>query len=287
MRTTSLPCCEAYTVDCPSCGLRDWNGSGRVRATRLSRCGNCGLLGTTHFLDGTKSTDLLYEANAQDFREYRERYLQSRLEVYRRFLPGIDKFRDGNRLLEVGAGYGYFVEFAARAGWAAEGIEISRYSCEVARSRGSNVQHGELRDVAASNPPYDVIVMWDVIEHFTQPREVISMCRNLLRKGGALVMRTPNGQALGRSRAPGRVAYRNLAYPANTAEHVFHFRPEELNSIVEQVGFETVDVNCIGEWKEYVIPGNNSVVIAGRWLVLRYAYRRGWPYEFVLTAIRK
>lgn len=286
---TTLPArsSEIYVVQCPGCGLCDWRGCGSVRRAPLSRCNRCGLLGTTHFLTGARSTDRLYEVDLQNLEEYREQYLQSRLEVYRRSLPTIENFREGNRLLEVGAGYGHFLELAARAGWVAHGVEISQYCCEVARSRGLTVLHGQLQDVQPVGAPYDVIAMWDVIEHFTQPIEVILMCCKLLRKGGALVMRTPNAQALNPSFAPGRIAYKNLAYPANTAEHVFHFRPQELVSIIEKLGFETIDVQSRGCWKEYVIAGNNPFVIAARWGIMRYAYWRGWPYEFVLTAVRK
>jgi 2-polyprenyl-3-methyl-5-hydroxy-6-metoxy-1,4-benzoquinol methylase len=201
-------------------------------------------------------------------------------------MPCLERFRDTGRLLEIGCSYGYFLETARRAGWRAEGVEISGYASEVARSKGFEIHQAELKTLALHRGSYDVIAMWDVIEHLIDPAEVVALCRDLLRSGGALVARTPNAHALaGRGGLPGLV-YRHFTYPANTPEHVFHFTPENLSSLLRNKGFERVEIDDYGGWEERIISGRNAIVRMGRSLIMRYALFRQWPYEFVVTGVK-
>jgi 2-polyprenyl-3-methyl-5-hydroxy-6-metoxy-1,4-benzoquinol methylase len=282
----ALPVPDPGMLKCPVCGSTAWGPAPGVRGVSLVRCAQCGLLGTTHFVTGARSTETLYDVSEENHAEYRRHYLPHRLAAYRRFLPGLEQFRKSGRLLEVGSGYGYFLEMAAKAKWDCEGVEISAYCCEIATRLGCKVRQKPLRDAGLAAETYDIVVLWDVIEHFTEPDAVVRMCRSLLRKGGALVMRTPDGRALARSLGPVRTAYRHLVYPANTAEHVFHFTPDDLSSMVTNLGFAVQSVECDESWQERVISGNNQLVLTARHLIMRYAYWRAWPYEFVLTAIK-
>lgn len=271
---------------CPTCRCRSWVPASSVRGVPLSRCARCGLLGTTHFVTGEKTTEDLYDVDPRNLAEFREQYLPHRLALYARVLPQLEQFRHTGRLLEVGSGYGYFLEMAARVNWKCEGVEISPYCCQAARERGCRVHEGHIEDAALAHGEYDVVALWDVIEHFTHPDEIIRLCQSLLRPGGALVMRTPDARALAATLQPARAAYQHLVYPANTAEHIFHFTPRDLAAVVTRSGFEANTVDCEQPWNERVISGNNRWVLAARWLIMRYAHWRGWPYEFVMTAVK-
>lgn len=274
-------------LSCPVCQSRLWPSAPSVRGVAMSRCAGCGLLGTTHFVAKSKTTHALYDVEAENLAVYRRQYLPHRLALYERFLPELQPFRQTGRLLEVGSGYGYFLEKANAAGWSSEGVEISPYCCQVARQRGCKVRQAQLEDAELAPGSYDVVILWDVIEHFTGPDAVVRHCHSLLRPGGALVMRTPDGRGLDPTLKPVRAAYRHLVYPANTPEHVFHFKPQDLATLVADCGFEVRSTDCEQRWRERVISGNNNFVRAARWFIMRYAHWRDWPYEFVLTALRK
>jgi 2-polyprenyl-3-methyl-5-hydroxy-6-metoxy-1,4-benzoquinol methylase len=246
----------------------------------------CDLLGTTHFLTGARTTDDLYDVDHPNLVAYQKQYLAHRLEMYARIMPHLERFRKTGKLLEVGSGYGYFLGMARKENWEGEGVEISPYCCQVAHERGCTVQRGRLQDAQLVQGTFDVVVLWDVIEHFSEPLEIMLRCHGLLRSGGALVMRTPDGRALAPTLHPGRMAYRDLVYPANTAEHVFHFTPQNLIAIVSKLGFKVYEIDEENPWKERVISGSNRWVLGGRWFIMRYAHRRAWPYEFVLTATK-
>jgi 2-polyprenyl-3-methyl-5-hydroxy-6-metoxy-1,4-benzoquinol methylase len=201
-------------------------------------------------------------------------------------MANIDRFRLSNCLLEVGSGYGFFIEMAAQAGWNSVGVEISSYACKVAESRGCKVYNCDLKDVPFTTASFDVIVMWDVIEHFTNPAAIAQNCLHLLRPGGALILKTPDARALYPSFGPIHTLYRNFVYPANAAEHVFHFTPEHLSTMIKKIGFSHTEINPCDQWEERIVSGKNYLVRAARLAIMRYAYACRWPYEFILTGIK-
>jgi 2-polyprenyl-3-methyl-5-hydroxy-6-metoxy-1,4-benzoquinol methylase len=213
--------------------------------------------------------------------------MNRRQPMYERVMPSLEHFRKTGRLLEIGCSYGYFLEMARSFGWRAEGVEISGYASEVARSKGFEIHQGELQTLALDPGSYDVIVMWDVIEHLLNPAVVVERCADLLMPGGVVVARTPNARALGTTGGLLGLAYKQLAYPANTPEHVFHFTPESLSSLLRKKGFGRVETDEYGGWEERIISGRNVGVRMGRYLIMRYAIYRQWPYEFLITAVKE
>ena len=271
---------------CPTCAVSDWMPQSHVRRASLSRCRRCGLLATTAFVHRHETTDSLYDIGPTQYEEYATQYLPHRRASFERELDTLEPFRQTGRLLEVGSGFGFFLEAASRRGWRAEGVEVSPYGCELARGRGHSVYQGYLEDAPLDEGQFDVVALWDVIEHVTTPAPMIKHCLRLLRPGGRLVLKTPDGRALDSTLAPLRAAYRHFVYPANTAEHVFHFSPQQLQQLVENVGFAHVEIETRDEWAERVISGNARWVRAIRWLIMRRAFWGGWPYEFALRAVK-
>lgn len=98
----------------------------------------------------------------------------------------------GGRLLDVGCATGRFVAAAQCAGWEAHGVEISDDTAAYARSRGLDVITGTLEDVQAPDGAFDVITMWDLVEHVAEPVELLSAARRLLADDGWLWLATPN-----------------------------------------------------------------------------------------------
>jgi len=278
---------SADALVCPICNTRDWEYARWIRGAWISKCVHCGLLGTTDFLKGFSTIQGLYETPPEHHTDYREQYLSARLALYERVILKFERFRKKGLLLEIGCSYGYFLERARQASWNAEGVEISHYACQVSRSKGFKVYQNDLRDLSLTAESFDVITMWDVIEHLTDVAEIVKCCAMLLRPGGALIARTPDARALLFTDGFMGAAYRHLAYPANTAEHVFHFTPETLSALMAKAGLQEAEIDARGGWEECVVSGRNSVVRVGRQLILRHAFSKGWPYEFVITAVKR
>ena len=117
----------------------EWTAKQLIRRAPISCCVGCGLHATAHFLECKADLATLYDVGPQEHEVYQRHYLSARMAFHRRVLPKLERFRNSGRLLEIGSGYGSFLEAAAAAGWDAEGIEVSRYACDVARGRGCQV----------------------------------------------------------------------------------------------------------------------------------------------------
>src|SRR4051812_14451880 len=96
----------------------------------------------------------------------------------------------GGRLLDVGCGHGLLLDEARAAGFAVEGLELSRAAAGYARSALGLAVREETLDEAAG--VYDAIVMVDVIEHLDDPVAALDRALALLAPGGTLVVVTPD-----------------------------------------------------------------------------------------------
>lgn len=100
--------------------------------------------------------------------------------------------KPGGRLLEIGCGAGAMLEAMASRGWQTVGVDFDQSAVAIARSRGRSVYPGGVLEQNFPSESFDAIVMNHVIEHVSAPRELLAECKRILRKGGALVVITPN-----------------------------------------------------------------------------------------------
>ncbi len=90
------------------------------------------------------------------------------------------------RLLDVGCATGEFLAAARARGWDTYGVEPSPPAAqEAASASGSPIHNGTLDTAAYATSWFDVITMWDVIEHLQSPRAYIEQAARLLKPGGA------------------------------------------------------------------------------------------------------
>lgn len=94
--------------------------------------------------------------------------------------------------VEVGSYVGGFLAAARAAGWTFEGVDVSERASAFATRNGFSVTHGEIGDVAATQP-LDAVAIWNTFEQLPNSRTAVSAARRLLTAGGILVVRIPNG----------------------------------------------------------------------------------------------
>ena len=149
--------------------------------------------------------------------------------TFQRRLRAIEKrYGRRGRLLDVGAALGDFVLEAQAAGWQAEGVEISGYAAARARGRGAVVHAGLLEQLRLPASRFDVVTLYDTIEHLTDPVATLREITRLLVPGGLLHVVTPN---VGGFQAR---ALRQRWYHYKPGEHLFYFSPATLRSAIER-----------------------------------------------------
>jgi 2-polyprenyl-3-methyl-5-hydroxy-6-metoxy-1,4-benzoquinol methylase len=141
----------------------------------------------------------------------------------------------GGRLLEIGCGSGAAMQLMKRKGWEVTGLDFDEGAVSNARSKGLDVRHGQLSAQAFADDCFDAVVMSHVIEHVPAPGELLAECRRILKKGGVLVVLTPN--AVSRGHKHYGQNWRGLEPP----RHLQIFTPRSLASVGYGAGFDTVE----------------------------------------------
>lgn len=112
---------------------------------------------------------------------------------YRTFLSL--KLRLGGRLLDVGCGTGNLVRLARGSGYEVAGTDYDREAVAIARdSYGLGDVHALSIEETVTHPwqaPFDVVTLFDVLEHLPEPREAIQSLAEVIAPGGYLVCTVP------------------------------------------------------------------------------------------------
>ena len=160
-----------------------------------------------------------------------------------RYLEIMEGFigKDERTLLDVGASTGYFMRLAKNRGWDTTGIEISSYAASKGRESGLNVLEGTLETIDMSHRTFSAITLWDVFEHFPDPKTSIKRCHELLKDDGVLCISTPTSDSLW-ARAWGK-QWNGIMPP----EHTFLYNRKNLRTFLEQQNFSIELVTTIGK----------------------------------------
>lgn len=191
-------------------------------------------------MDPPAESDLpsVYDQEMKD--DYRRRYLAiswRQRKKWRRRLRLIESLRDGHSpgtILDIGCSYGAFLSIAQDAGWTTTGIEIMQDGINTSRSRlGHDRVYQNVTALTVANY-FDVVCMWDVIEHLTDPKNYLWRLYDLLKPNGLLAIATVNTQAWSQRWFGDQWAY--FVPP----EHETYFNPGSLHLLLNKTGFEPV-----------------------------------------------
>lgn len=153
------------------------------------------------------------------------------------------------RILDVGSGEGRMAAFLRDLGFDVEGLELSLAAAHSARERfGIAVHTASLEEHARQyRGKYDVLTMYNVLEHFGDVSSALSAARDLIRKDGWLVLKVPlcdglSVKMLGRRHICVREAPRHVTLPsyrgleALLARAGFEIRQAHHSSLISRAG---------------------------------------------------
>ncbi len=207
----------------------------------IVRCRQCGLVYANPRWDSRVVRESYNSVEDPTYLEERE----GRVLTFRRnlepFQSLVAKDSTTRRLLDVGCYVGVMVELAQEAGWEAWGVEPSTWASEQARKRGLKVITGTLCEAKLEQGFFDVVTMWDVIEHLTDPAAEIRNVRHVLKPGGVFAIHTIDIESLF-ARVMGR------KWPWLMEMHLFYFSPRTLGKMLEKNGFRVIRSSAQGRF---------------------------------------
>lgn len=138
-------------------------------------------------------------------------------------------------LLEIGCAYGFFL-LEAQAYFQCRGVDVSPAAVRYARQRGLDVEQGGAAAFLQSETlQYDAAVLFDVIEHLPDPRQVLSLLHSRLKPGGCLMLTTGDWDSTLARRMGAR--WRLMTPP----QHLFYFSAATLRALLSACGFEVLE----------------------------------------------
>lgn len=236
-------------VPCNLCGHEVTHGVHDV--SRLVRCIHCQLVFVNPrpaFEDlAHRYEESYFRCDEPTFGGY-EDYEADREDIVRTLRRRLARLRpllstERPRLLDVGCATGVFLEVAREEGWTGEGMDISEFALARTRAKGFTAHRGTLPGIDLPEAQYDVVTLWDVIEHVPDPAATLGACRRLLKPGGLLAISTPDAGSLLARVLRGRwLGFRSID------EHLYFFTRSTMSAMLVKEGFEVKRFYAVGKY---------------------------------------
>ena len=229
---------------CPACHSESSVHRGLKNAFILLSCQKCGTVYTE---------ELPGSSNSEDYDDYYTHDNLSTPEFIDRRLDEIvadfARYRQANRLLEIGFGAGSFLHAAERAGWKVEGVEVSKTAADHGNATGLKTFCGDLADAHYENGSFDVVIASELLEHVPNPQVMIREIARIVRPGGLFWATTPSSRG---------VSARLLGTEwsvVSPPEHLHLFSEAGVRSLLLSEGFKSCEVRT---------EGTNPIELIGR-----------------------
>ena len=194
----------------------------------IYRCSKCGLVFTSPIPRG----EALVRASSDDpmvFRDPQE--LFKRQESYFAFmLNELAELSHHGKLLDIGCGFGQMLRLARDRGFNVRGVEIQESSADYARRSGIDVFCGTVEQRKFDDGTFDVVTMWEVLEHVESPSATLREVSRIMKEDGILSIVVPNVASKNAKRDP----YWWKPY------HFYHFSNETLSKYLRASGFDVL-----------------------------------------------
>lgn len=172
------------------------------------------------------------------------------------------KFGVPGDVLEIGCGPGFMLDAFRKKGWRVLGTERKeKMAINAKDALGLDVHIGDIGALPEQRE-FDLIVMFNVLEHLKDPLQVINECSRRLKKDGTLIISVPNLESW-QAKYAGSVWF-HLDPP----RHLYHFTARSLDNLLSKSGLKINNIQYVSfehdpfGWSESIInkiTGNYNV----------------------------
>ena len=238
-------------VACNLCGSNDYTVRFEQGVAQVNQIVNCNACGLMYANPRTKEVDsVLIETYDPEFvlsaivNQDSQRLEKEALQVkdYEKTRAFLHKhYPQKGKLIEVGSGLGYLLNFFKQDGWNVLGLEPNVGMCRYAESEfgikiiPTILEKAELEDRSA-----DAVLMMHVIEHVSDPYSTLKEIYRILKPGGIFVMETPRYDTLMFKLLGKRE--RSLSCDG----HIYFFTTSTLEKLATKAGFTVLKTDYVG-----------------------------------------
>ena len=203
----------------------------------LARCSQCGHLQTNPRLDMEEVLEGYATAIDPDHVMQDKHREKTFVRAISR-LDALSTLRNSKntRVLDIGCASGAFLNSVSRQfSWTGVGLEPSRWMCEFGKQTyGLDLRPNYFSADLFSTDSFDLVTLWDVVEHISEPNQVFRDIALVLKGDGYLIVNVPNSDSVA-SRLFGR------RWPFLLAVHIHYFTPKSITKMLGKHGFEVVE----------------------------------------------
>lgn len=249
------------TDECIVCGIA---GKAAPLYCGIRRCVACGYVGADIRLTDAELFALYNEQffTGAEFSDYAadEQFFRKNFQLrYRELKKFIDPVRH-KRLLEIGSAYGFFLDTVRAEFVSVQGIDIT--DAGIAHAR----EHFQLDVVQADflahdygAQKFDVVCMWDTIEHLRAPHLYVEKIAQHTEPGALLAITTADVASLN---ARLRKQQWRMIHPPT---HLHYFSAATLACLLDRYGFEVVYNRYCGFYRSLGNVAYNILVLRQQW----------------------
>jgi 2-polyprenyl-3-methyl-5-hydroxy-6-metoxy-1,4-benzoquinol methylase len=149
-------------------------------------------------------------------------------------IKDINRFKSKGNLLDIGSAKGIFPLVAQKNGFDVTGLEISKFASDFSKKAfGIPTISGTVEEADLPKNYYDIITMFDVIEHFRKPKNSMAIIRTALKEDGILVVDTPNINSI-------YSKFRGTNWGGLGKYHLYYYTHKSLNKLLKDTGFKPI-----------------------------------------------
>lgn len=239
----AVPTAARYIADCPVGCAAGYDATDiDLPEGPLLRCKACGQLvsqiSEADYLASMRSFDAPDFNLPSDREGWRRKQQAARRLV--RVCQLVGKPASALRLIDVGCSRGDFVAAAAELGFDAEGVEPAPRIAQAGRDAGRKVHTGRLEDQGFSDERFDVVTMFEVIEHLREPLPLLREIRRILKPQGVLLLSTGNAASWTARIMKQRWDYFQTRVDAG---HISFFNPRSIGLAAARSGFSVAHLS--------------------------------------------
>jgi len=234
---------------CRACNLSHVKPLFVLENNRVLRCLECGhtYLDIIHNSQSIRRMYENYETGMQFYFQDVDEEVTGNIDAYLKQCRAFcETLQPTPRLLDVGCGAGILLARAKAQNFICEGVEICEALAKSAQERvGCKIHRAFLGDLNLPDNSFDIVTLYDLIEHLEDPVQEIRHAYRLLHPGGIVFVLTPNNDALIRRIAQWSYkltfhqyqrALRTLYY----SKHLSYFSADSLRGLLHRVGFQVL-----------------------------------------------
>lgn len=158
-----------------------------------------------------------------------------KIATFNRYVDFIKKYKNTGRLLDIGCAFGYLLETVEDRGFDVYGVEVSKSSSNIAKDKfGDKIFNKQLEEVKFRDEYFDVITMFDLIEHIPRPQKFLKEIERILHKDGIIAIITPDTDSFSKN----VLGFKNWFH--YKPEHLFYYNKKSLNNLFNKFDFKIV-----------------------------------------------